>query len=462
MSFSACLRKYLDEAGCSAQELADSSQISASSVSRYLSGERTPNPNGDAILKLARALASRCESDEKRIEADLIAAAHEGEADYAAFAKNLGVVMETFGIANNRLARYMGFDPSYISRILGGQRRPADMVAFVDGVATYIARNYYDEAGKAKAADLTSTTPAQIESPEAFGAVLREFLGSSAETPNRSNAMAAFLEKLDEFDLNDFLREIRFDEIKIPTSPFQLPTTKTYTGIEQMKQAELDFLRAAVLSRSTDDIILYSDMPLEEMAADAEFPKKVMAGMAMLIRKGIHLMNIHDVHRPFDELIMGLEGWIPVYMTGQVSPFYLPQPTNHAFLHFLRSDGTVAVSGEAIAGNQNGGRYVVTKAPGDVAYLRRRATELLSHARPLMRMFREDGANNLSRHLSQLETNAKAEPLEIGRETFKNMRITVWPESHALIEKTNQPCISFVIEYPALVDALERFEATLF
>ena len=462
MSFSACLRKYLDEAGYSAQELASASGVSASSMSRYLSGERTPNPKGDTISKLAAAISANTGADAKLVEADLQTSIRESSTDFAAFSMNLARTMETFGIANNRLARHMDFDPSYISRILAGQRRPADLPAFVEGVVGYITQNYFDEAGKAKVADLTGIEASQLGSAGEFASAIRLFLGSNYSAPARADSMGTFLEKLDEFDLNDFLREIRFDEIKTPTSPFQLPTTKTYTGIEQMKQAELDFLRAAVLSRSTDDIVLYSDMPLEEMAADAEFPKKIMAGMAMLIRKGIHLMNIHDVHRPFDELIMGLEGWIPVYMTGQVSPFYLPQPTNHAFLHFLRSAGTVAVSGEAIAGNQGGGRYVVTKNAADVAYLRRRAFDLLLHAKPLMRMFREGDDGALERARRQLEEKAKRKAVEVGRQTFKNISITVWPGSHALIEKVNPPQISFLIEYPALVDALERYEATLF
>ena len=462
MAFSSCLQGYLDEARCSAQELADAAQVSASSVSRYLSGERTPNPRGNVIPKLAVAIAARTSLEAKQVEADLIAAATAGEADYAAFSKNLGRIMETFGIANNRLARFLDYDPSYISRILAGQRRPADLASFIDGVAAYIARNNFDESGKAKAADLVGMPVEKISHPEDLAFAIREFLGSNVDSPTRIDAVGAFLAKLDEFELNDFLRDIKFDEIKVPTAPFQLPTTKTYSGIEQMKQAELDFLKAAVLSRSTEDVILYSDMPLEEMAADEEFPKKVMAGMAMLIRKGVRLLNIHDVHRPFNELIMGLEGWIPVYMTGQIEPYYLPQPTNSAFLHFLRSAGTVAVSGEAIVGNQEGGRYVVTKNPGDVAYLRQRATELLGRAKPLIRIFQSGEEKGLERALKQLDSKTNDAPVEVGRETFKNMRITVSAGSYALIEKQNDPRISFLIEYPALVDALVRYESMLF
>lgn len=40
-----------------------------------------------------------------------------------------------------------------------------------------------------------------------------------------------------------------------------------------MKNSELDFLRATVLSKSGEPVIMYSDMPLTEMAKDTEFAK---------------------------------------------------------------------------------------------------------------------------------------------------------------------------------------------
>ena len=378
-----------------------------------------------------------------------------------AFSDNLRATLEAFDIAGNRIARYLDYDPSYISRILAGTRRPADKEAFINRIASYIARNHCDSEGAAAAAALTGVPADALRSEAALAAAICSFLEAVDETPS-ANPVNEFLEHLDEFDLKAFMRDIKFDELKVPTAPFQLPMSKTYAGIEQMKQAELDFLKAAALSRSTDDVILYSDMPLGQMAADEGFPKKVMGGMALLIRKGIHLHNIHDVHRPIDELIMGLEGWIPVYMTGQISPYYLAQPTNQTFLHFLRSAGTVAVTGEAIAGNQAGGRYVVTKNAADVAYLRNRAKELLAHAKPLMRIYRSDRENELRRALNRLDAKVQAEPARVGEGTFTNMTITVVAGSYALIEKINEPCVNFLIEFPALVDALAQYEPTLF
>ena len=107
----------------------------------------------------------------------------------------------------------------------------------------------------------------------------------------------SFLVHLNDFDLEEFMRQIHFQDLKVPTLPFQLPGSRDYYGIEEMKQAELDFLKTTVTARSLEDVYFYSDMPMMEMAADEAFKKKWMYGMAMMLRKGLHLHIVHDVHR---------------------------------------------------------------------------------------------------------------------------------------------------------------------
>lgn len=58
---------------------------------------------------------------------------------------------------------------------------------------------------------------------------------------SQKNPIISFLEKLDNFDLNDYIRAIRFDELKVPTVPFQLPTTRTCYGLENFRQAHAGF-----------------------------------------------------------------------------------------------------------------------------------------------------------------------------------------------------------------------------
>ncbi len=58
---------------------------------------------------------------------------------YETYIQNLKLLLKTFEISNNELGRKLNYDPSYISRILSGQRRPGDIRKFTEDVATYIA-----------------------------------------------------------------------------------------------------------------------------------------------------------------------------------------------------------------------------------------------------------------------------------------------------------------------------------
>ena len=121
--------------------------------------------------------------------------------------------------------------------------------------------------------------------------------------------------------------------------------------------SELDFLKATVLSKSSESVIMYSDMPMEEMAKDPDFPKRWMFGMAMMLKKGLHLNQIHHIDRSFNDIMLGLESWIPMYMTGQISPYYLKGAQNNVFMHLLKVSGSAALTGEAISGCHANGKY---------------------------------------------------------------------------------------------------------
>ena len=405
MNFSDLLREYMESVDLNATQLADSSALSLSSVSRYLNAKQTPSE--DVVRKLsvalAKALAEKTDGGAKSPSADAIYAklhrvASGIDSNYETCLENLKELLAVLNVSNNELARLLAYDPSHISRILNGSRRPSSLPRFLSDISHYLSRKFYDTA---QVAAILSTIghDEPVDSAEALSALILSWLGQphAKKTPQ----IAQFLDRLDEFDLNDFLTSIHFEDIKVPTLPFQRHSTKTYTGIKEMMQAELDFIKYAVLSKSTEDVILYSDMPLEEMSKDEDFPKKWMMGIALMIRKGLHLHMIHDVHRPLPEMLLGLEGWIPMYMTGQVHPYYLKDQTNQHFMHFIRSAGSVAISGEAIYGKQKHGRYTVSRNKEDVAYYRQRAKDLLHRASPLMEIFKEDRAEEFQKITSK-------------------------------------------------------------
>ena len=401
MRFDEQLDQYMKQIGCTNRELAQAAGLGTGTVSRYHSGKRTPPPDSPQLADLVRGLARL--AAEKRSEGDPGGNYSEDEMlkqfrsllnkdepeDYGRYLANLNVLLDALDVKKVNLARYLHMDPSHVSRILSGKRQPVDKGKFTGDVISYVLKDRPADFGLTAMASLYGCSPEALSDPYELWDRTVRWLGSNATTAI-DDSVRSFLKKVNDFDLNDFMRSFPFEEIKSPHLPFQQPGTRLYYGIPGMMQAELDFLSSAVLSDSMQDVILHSDMPMMEMSEDQEFKKHFMLGVAALLQKGLRLCNIHDVHRSLPEILLGLEGWIPMYMTGQISPYYFSEPTNRTFLHFIRSAGTVAAAGEAIAGKQARGRYLVTTDKEDVLYYRHRAEDLLKRSQPLMHIFQKE------------------------------------------------------------------------
>ena len=215
-----------------------------------------------------------------------------------------------------------------------------------------------------------------------------------------NNKIDTFLNNLDNFNLDTYIKAIHFNEMKVPFVPFYKSGSKNYYGIDEMKQGELDFFKATVLSKSNEPVFMCSDMPMEDMAEDVDFGKKWMFAIAMTLKRGLHLNIIHNLDRPFNEMMLGLESWIPIYMTGQVSPYYLTGVQNSVYCHFNYVSGTVALTGECIKGYHNKGKYHLTSNKTDIEYYRTKSECLLNKAKPFMDIYRVENRNDFDAFIS--------------------------------------------------------------
>lgn len=398
MKFSEALQMYMDQLDCTAKELCSLSGISAASFSRYKNGERAPEAGTPAFDGLCRAIAAiAVQKSLPDITADAVCAVFTAcedvaSADPEALRQNFNTLIAALNINLTRLSQYTNYDTSAIFRIRSGSRKPGDSDQFASAVASFVSREMRAASEIAAVAELIGCDAGQISDLLVRYAKIKGWLLEQPAQNTGNDSISTFLNKLDAFDLNEYIKVIRFDELKVPSVPFQIPSSKTYFGLKEMMESELDFLKATVLSRSMAPVTMYSDMPMTEMAKDPEFPKKWMFGMAMMLKKGLHLDMIHNIDRPFYEMMLGLESWIPMYMTGQISPYYLNSVQNSIFCHFLKVSGSAALWGEAIAGSHENGRYYLTKKKEEISYYKRRAADMKAHARPLMKIYRADSA----------------------------------------------------------------------
>lgn len=393
MNFKEVLNEYLKELNCSSKKLSNESGLSESVISRYRSGERTPVKNSEQLNKLTKALFNIAKDNGKnkytfdKIESDFNITLASDDFDYTTFSNNLNTLITSLNINTHEMSKYIVFDASHISRIRYGKAKPSNPVEFSNKICSYILNRYKNPDDINNLMMIIGCKKSDLSNEKIYNTL---FNWLTSEIVPVKNQISDFLHHLDSFNLDDYIKVIKFDELKVPSIPFYKAKTKHYYGIEEMKQGELNFFKGTVLSKSKEDIFMCSDMPMEDMAKDIDFGKKWMFAIAMCLKKGHHLNIIHNLDRPFNEMMLGLESWIPIYMTGQISPYYLSNLKNNIYNHLNYVSAAAALSGECINGFHNKGMYYLTTNKNEIEYYKEKSDLLLKKAKPLMEIYREN------------------------------------------------------------------------
>ena len=392
MNFKEVLNEYLKELNCSSKKLSNESGLSESVISRYRSGERTPLKNSEQLNKLTKALFNIAKESGKnkytfdKIVSDFNSTLVSDNFDYTTFSNNLNTLITSLNINIHEMSKYIVFDASHISRIRYGKAKPSNPVEFSNKICSYILNRYKNPDDINNLMMIIGCKKSDLSNEKIYSTL---FNWLTSEIVPVKNQISDFLHHLDSFNLDDYIKVIKFDELKVPSIPFYKTKTKHYYGIEEMKQGELNFFKGTVLSKSKEDIFMCSDMPMEDMAKDIDFGKKWMFAIAMCLKKGHHLNIIHNLDRPFNEMMLGLESWIPIYMTGQISPYYLSNLKNNIYNHLNYVSAAAALSGECINGFHNKGMYYLTTNKNEIEYYKEKSDLLLKKAKPLMEIYRE-------------------------------------------------------------------------
>jgi len=392
VNFKEVLNEYLKELNCSSKKLSNESGLSESVISRYRSGERTPLKNSEQLNKLTKALFNIAKDNGNnkytldKIVSDFNIALPSDDFDYTTFSNNLNTLITSLNINTHEMSKYIVFDASHISRIRYGKAKPSNPVEFSNKICSYILNRYKNPDDINNLMMIIGCKKSDLSNEKIYSTL---FNWLTSEIVPIKNQISDFLHHLDSFNLDDYIKVIKFDELKVPNIPFYKAKTKHYYGIEEMKQGELNFFKGTVLSKSKEDIFMCSDMPMEDMAKDIDFGKKWMFAIAMCLKKGHHLNIIHNLDRPFNEMMLGLESWIPIYMTGQISPYYLSNLKNNIYNHLNYVSAAAALSGECINGFHNKGMYYLTTNKNEIEYYKEKSDLLLKKAKPLMEIYRE-------------------------------------------------------------------------
>ena len=394
MEFKDVLNKYIESVNCTSKELANTSNVAPSIISRYRNGYSVPKYDSrqiNSIIDSLYLLAKKKKLDisKEKIHDDLYKfIPNVTNYNYDIFRNNINTIITSLNINVNHLSKFIGYDASFISKIRSGKRKPKNVDDFTKAICKYIVYDYNDFNSKKNIASLINCDIKIIERDDKYFNKLYTWI------TNNKITQASYIDKLlkvvNDFNLEEYLNNFNSLDKKLEKDDNDNTKSLFFYGIDNIRKAQMMMLKEIILSDSLDSFYIYSDMPISEINNDLEYANNFMIAMGLILKKGIKINIIHDVDRSLDEMLQGFTTWLPLYMSGNVNPYYFKKYQNNIYSHFDCVAGTIALSGECITNFFSDARYYLTRKSDEVKYYRKKAKNLFSKALPLMNIYKEN------------------------------------------------------------------------
>ncbi len=459
MNFSEQLSEYMKLLNFNTKDLCDKSGLSYTLINRYLNNIRKPKKDSKYFNKVVDGIYQISLNKNSSLTREAIYStlkesltADTFKIDYNLFVDNFNTLQEELNLTTVEIANILGYDSSFISRMKNKERRPADFEVFIDKLRNYIVSLCQNKNIKSVLVNTLKCSIEDINNTELFKEIFSKWI-CSQHIESKPDDILNFLTKLDTFNLNDYI-STDFSKIKVPTVPVLFKSSKMYFGVEGRKQAEGEFLKTTLLSKSNESIFFYSDLPITQAGEDEEFKKKWVYAISVLLKRGLHLNMVHNLNRPVNELLLGLENWIPIYMTGSISPYYFKNPPSNFFNGSVCTSGSIALTSECIKYNEKKSKFYLTTKKDEVAFEKEKSKYMLSRATPLMTIYKEKDKYEFEKFMKQ---NEKENIKKVKKDNFKNIDFCINEDKWIMINKENTPKIHFVIYHEKLIKAIKTF-----
>ena len=407
MEFHELLNDYISRLGCTAKELSVKSGVSASVISRYRTGDRVPTSSGEQVMRLASGISTIAAEKNivdilsEDIYAALISTVSSLQFDFDAFIDKLNKIIYFLGINLTELSKKINFDVSFLSKIRSGQRRPANPEKFVDGICLYIAEHYCTDDAIKITSETTEMPLAFFSTKDSYIDTLKSWFTTNEKQDNTS--FSDFLRRFDEFDIEEYIQGVELEEPGYFHVDPDVPLIKDYYGKVEMWRAIQDFFKLTLSSDSKAPVFICSDFPFSEILDDIFGSNTFISMLLACIKKGICIQVVHNLDRNTSEITPNLKMWIPLYMTGLVSPYFLKNSPSEIYRITTFVSGVAALHGECLADDIDNGKMYLTNCDDEVYYYRHKADSIIRKSNPLLEVYTENQKNIF---LSMLESDS--------------------------------------------------------
>ncbi|MDD3438216.1 MAG: hypothetical protein PHI04_02200 [Clostridiaceae bacterium] len=339
------------------------------------------------------------------------------------FHDKLNFLMDITKTTNISLARASSMDPSYISRLRNGKRKPVKNASYMIVFARFFSKRIHSEKQMDVFREVLLPYTMFPESESALTDFLHHWLVNNDFKNGHLNLPV--LHRLTDAEPRGGFNKNLNENVK----PFFKTACGLYQGIQERRLAAVHFLSTILNQNSPRTLFFFSDEDMSWMTGDPVFYQKWSHLMGQIIARGNRIKIIHDLTRGLDVILSSIQLWIPLYLSGAIEPYYYPRKRDGIYKRSLYiAPGLCAVSSDSIGTmTADESTAVFHQDLRMVEALENEFHHYLNLCRPLMSIFTPDKHQN---YLSLLESFER----EYAPTIFKTPHLSMLSMSESLME----------------------------
>ncbi|MEA5039120.1 MAG: transcriptional regulator [Clostridiaceae bacterium] len=297
------------------------------------------------------------------------------------FADKLNFLMTITETSNSVLAGRVSLDASYISRLRRGKRLMPRDAGIIQSMAASLARRCSGDYQKKVLSDVLGLASLPDDSAAFAGRIADWLLHGN---PGGVEPVEQFLSCFSNLGSHPVSAR--------PQMKYQPPSlheaVSIFYGIEGKRQAAEYFLSEVAACEKPQTLLLFSGEETSWMTADPEFSHKWAELMIRILSKGNKIKIIHTISRDLDEMLSAIGQWMPLYMSGNIEPYFYPKKRDGVFKRTLFiAPETAAVVSNSIGDQISIAANVLYRDHEAVTSFAEEFLQYLRLCRPLMRIF---------------------------------------------------------------------------
>lgn len=303
------------------------------------------------------------------------------------FGEKLSALLGITDATNVQIARALNVDSSLISLYRNGVRFPADQNTTLSAISAFFARQNLNNQQREALLNVIEYDSDSLDEESLQNAIF-VWLSMASGTPPSSEGVESFLERVDNFgDFAAGRTVIPLEEImKLAPAGNKPAILFDHKGIQQ---AAITYLAHVATQKQTRTLHHFSDQSTDWMLGNSEYAKIWASLMVHVLSRGNTLRIIHTVNRDSSILFSAMENWIPLYMIGEIVPYYFRTGTSGRFhsSHFLAED-LALISGYCAPNRENRAVYRYDTDPQILLRAKEQFEGLLAQCGELMSIYK--------------------------------------------------------------------------